>query len=1458
MRCYNYLIKLFIASAILFASHLVSAQPDTTEIFEMEYFFDVDPGFGSATPITISTPDSTISLVELLSTSGLQTGFHILGVRARNVANNPKYNVLDTGTQIVRPFLFIDPSLRAAGQWGITETRLVFVDQSDVGSIVEIDQIEYFFDIDPGVGNASLVTPFTQGNMISISSETLNTDTLSFGFHTLGMRARAVGGAWGTTETRLIFVDQTQGVINVDQIEYFFDEDPGVGSATQITGIPAANSISLTEGLNTNGLLPGFHVLGMRVRSENGTWGTTETRMVFVDQGGTISDVTEFEYFIGTDPGVGNAANLVAASPGQMVDEEVILNTDTLGIGNYHIHFRARNADGDWGLTESRPFQVVNMAAPVITSADSIPTNTTPLNMTVSFGEAVNGFDQTDITISTGGSLQGGSFTTVNDSTFTFLLDLTTEGLITVDIADSAATAQDDGTPSPTAETFKVIYDITAPVVTVDTLFTIDTSPALTGTVDSDSVTVEITVDGSTYNASSVSVGIWTLNAGTIAALRNGVYDVVVQATDSASNVGTDTTTNELTIDILEVTIDTLSTSDTSPELTGMVTDTAATVDVTVDGTTYAATVNSDNTWTLAAGTITPPLAEGTYDVAASADRGVEGVVNDFTTNELTIFSINVLTSVDPLATNNRSPALTGTISNPTATVDVTVDGSTYSAINNGDSTWTLAAGTITPDLLDGVYDVAVLADVGGTQGADSTTNELRIDGTAPVITVDFLATSISSPELSGTIDDTDATIDVSVDGSNYTAINNGDNTWTLAAATISPGLVDSTYSVIATATDSLSNLGTDATDDELIITSTLLAVSATAITSNSFIARWSQGEDVLNYELDVSSTNDFSTFLSGFESFETTSTSAVISGLDFATSYYYRVRLVNTASETSANSNTVSVKTSIDQETIADSTALVQIYEALEGSNWVDPVNWESERLRDWDGITLDGSRLRVSQVDISGREVIGAMPNPFTGDAIGGLDAITFMNISDNEITGLMDFGTTTISDLDVSSNSLTFEDLEPLIGISSLTYSPQSSLTFNQDTGGDPIEVPHLNDTTIAITTGGSNNAYVFYRNGSAITQGSDFTIADSALTILSIDYDNMGEFSAEVTNSQLPDLTIQVDPQIVYAVADLGMTIVDGSGALLNDPISGYLMEAVRRQQGFDTLERADNVASTFTFQDVVLGDYLCGIDPSNTELFIATYFGDEFEWTVADTLEFRAEASVQVQMTEQPQELGPQDGDGVLDVLIEEDFPEEDARIDARRRAAKRKCGLRKRRRGGRLGQEDDEFELIAYGETDENGEFKFGFLPEGTYRFFVEYPGIPLDESAEIEFVVGEQGISDTEFKLEAFVDEDGIEVAIERVLGLILSYFKDLEVYPNPTKDIVRVRYRHLKAKNVSAQLIDMSGQIMWSSEVQSGFDGSLEINMSEYSKGVYVLHLYDESDPEGTVVSYRILLDK
>ncbi|MBP1503059.1 type I secretion C-terminal target domain-containing protein, partial [Acinetobacter nosocomialis] len=152
------------------------------------------------------------------------------------------------------------------------------------------------------------------------------------------------------------------------------------------------------------------------------------------------------------------------------------------------------------------------------------------------------------------------------------------------------------------------------------------------------------------------------------------------------------------------------------------------------------------------------------------------------------------------------TPALTGTVNDPTAKVVVTVDGVDYPAVNNGDGTWTLADNTL-PVLADGPHTVTVTAtDPAGNVG---TTNAVvTVDTTAPTVGLSDVTTNDSTPELTGTVNDPSATVVVTVNGVNYTAVNNGNGSWTLADDTL-PVLADGPHTVTVTATDPAGNVST-------------------------------------------------------------------------------------------------------------------------------------------------------------------------------------------------------------------------------------------------------------------------------------------------------------------------------------------------------------------------------------------------------------------------------------------------------------------------------------------------------------------------------------------------------------------------------------------------------------------------------------------------------------------------
>jgi thermolysin len=88
-------------------------------------------------------------------------------------------------------------------------------------------------------------------------------------------------------------------------------------------------------------------------------------------------------------------------------------------------------------------------------------------------------------------------------------------------------------------------------------------------------------------------------------------------------------------------------------------------------------------------------------------------------------------------------------------------------------------------------------------------------------------------------------------------------------------------------------------------------ANAATSVTSSSFNANWSGSSGATGYRLDVSTSNTFSSFVSGYQNLDVGNVlGRSVTGLASGTSYFYRVRAYNTGG-TSGNSGTVTVATS-------------------------------------------------------------------------------------------------------------------------------------------------------------------------------------------------------------------------------------------------------------------------------------------------------------------------------------------------------------------------------------------------------------------------------------------------------------------------------------------------------------------------------------------------------------------
>ncbi|MGB5965120.1 MAG: Ig-like domain-containing protein [Sulfurimonadaceae bacterium] len=434
-------------------------------------------------------------------------------------------------------------------------------------------------------------------------------------------------------------------------------------------------------------------------------------------------------------------------------------------------------------LEEDDRFGLVADDTPVIVTLANILTNdnTPHINGTVNDPEA-------EIVITVGGT----DYTATNNGDGTWTLPSTdpiTDGetVITVVATDPAG--------NTTTETAIITVDTVAPTVTVDSIVTNDTTPTISGTTNDPDAEVVVTVGGSDYTATNNGDGTWTLPATNT--LPEGDTPITVVATDPAGNTTSETAT--ITVDLTDplIAIDPLITNDTTPAITGTTDDATATIVVTIGTDTYTATNNGDGTWTLPA---TDPLLEGdnvitvvATDPAGNSTTETATVVIDTTAPTVT---------VDTTPTNDATPVIGGTISEDDAAIVVTIGGIDYDATNNGDGTWSVP---VIGTLPEGDNQIIVVAtDPAGN--ATTQTVTLTVDTVAPIVQIDDVHTNYNRPEFTGSVDDSSAVVVVSINGTDYTATNNGDGTWTLPQDSVDALTENVDTTITVTATDPVGN----------------------------------------------------------------------------------------------------------------------------------------------------------------------------------------------------------------------------------------------------------------------------------------------------------------------------------------------------------------------------------------------------------------------------------------------------------------------------------------------------------------------------------------------------------------------------------------------------------------------------------------------------------------------------
>ena len=223
-----------------------------------------------------------------------------------------------------------------------------------------IIEAEYFFDTDPGIGNATSLA-FTPGDTVD-QSFNIPTSSLAEGFHTFHIRFRNDSSVWSMYESRTIYIQPDNipyPTANLTEAEYFFDTDPGVGNGIPIS-ITHGDSTDFIKKVSTAGLSEGFHTVFVRFRSDSMKWSMYEGRRFYVQPETEVfptADLAEAEYFFDTDPGVGNGTT-ISFTPGDSTDFVTKVSTAGLAVGFHDFFIRFRSDSLKWSMYEGSHFYV--------------------------------------------------------------------------------------------------------------------------------------------------------------------------------------------------------------------------------------------------------------------------------------------------------------------------------------------------------------------------------------------------------------------------------------------------------------------------------------------------------------------------------------------------------------------------------------------------------------------------------------------------------------------------------------------------------------------------------------------------------------------------------------------------------------------------------------------------------------------------------------------------------------------------------------------------------------------------------------------------------------------------------------------------------------------------------------------------------------------------------------------
>ncbi len=298
------------------SSQFVKRIADTRshQLLTFQYWIDTDYEQVITTSVA---PAATCNLADLIDVSTLKEGLHTISFRIKD----------------------------ESGIWSSVATKQ-FVKRISDTQPHQLKKIQYWFDTD----FANVVNQTVPATGLLNVEQQIDVSSLAEGLHVVSFRMADESGIWSSVATKQ-FVKRIADTKphQLKRIQYWFDSDFSQPVTEEVT---SASLINIEKEIDINALAEGLHVVSFRTMDESGIWSPAQSSQ-FVKRSADTKPhlLNQYQYWF--DDQAGSAVTEEFSAMANLTADQMI-DINPLESGLHTVSFRTRDESGIWSSVATK------------------------------------------------------------------------------------------------------------------------------------------------------------------------------------------------------------------------------------------------------------------------------------------------------------------------------------------------------------------------------------------------------------------------------------------------------------------------------------------------------------------------------------------------------------------------------------------------------------------------------------------------------------------------------------------------------------------------------------------------------------------------------------------------------------------------------------------------------------------------------------------------------------------------------------------------------------------------------------------------------------------------------------------------------------------------------------------------------------------------------------------------